>query len=210
MQSHVRIEHACLVPRTFLQTDSLDRTFKVMEVVLEARHVEGVGNGGMAALVRRILCFGAVCIACAGALLVQSCAMLGEQCEGRCECCGCSTEKKKQMSYVKSCVESNHTYQRQLQLLFFFWPLRGFSLSTICILTCRPNNLRPVVEVVPVVAGADPVVVGGGVVGLVVGVRGGVVELAGLGVLAGSLGVEGGGGLTVESLEHLQAAIQIS
>jgi len=51
-----------------------------------------------------------------------------------------------------------------------------------------------------VVAGADPVVVRGGIVGLVVGVRGGVVELAGLGVLAGGLGVEGGGGLTVESL----------
>ncbi len=75
----------------------------------------------------------------------------------------------------------------------------------------RPYNLRAVVEVVPVVAGADPVVVGGSVVGLVVGVSGGVVELAGLGVLAGGLGVEGGGGLTVENLEHLQsAAAQIS
>ena len=63
------------------------------------------------------------------------------------------------------------------------------------------SNLRAVVEVVPVVAGAHPVVVGGGVVGLVVGVSRGVVELAGLGVLAGGLGVEGGGGLTVKSLE---------
>jgi hypothetical protein len=52
-----------------------------------------------------------------------------------------------------------------------------------------------------VVAGAHPVVVGGGVVGLVVGVSRGVVELAGLGVLAGGLGVEGGGSLTVKSLE---------
>ena len=66
------------------------------------------------------------------------------------------------------------------------------------------NNLRAVVEVVPVVAGAHPVVVGGGVVGLVVGVRRRVVELAGLGVLASGLGVEGSSGLTVESLEHLQ------
>jgi hypothetical protein len=66
------------------------------------------------------------------------------------------------------------------------------------------NDLRAVVEVVPVVAGAHPVVVGGGVVGLVVGVGRGVVELAGLGVLAGSLGVEGGGGLTVEDGEHLR------
>ena len=41
----------------------------------------------------------------------------------------------------------------------------------------------------------------GGVVGLVVGVRGGVVELAGLSVLAGGLGVQGGRGLTVESLK---------
>ncbi len=60
------------------------------------------------------------------------------------------------------------------------------------------------------VAGADPVVVGGSVVGLVIGVSGGVVELAGLCVLAGGLGVEGGGGLTVESLEHLQSAAQVS
>ena len=66
------------------------------------------------------------------------------------------------------------------------------------------DNLRAVVEVVPVVAGAHPVVVGGGIVGLVVGVGRGVVELAGLGVLAGGLGVQGGGGLTVESLEHLR------
>jgi len=68
------------------------------------------------------------------------------------------------------------------------------------------NDLRAVVEVVPVVAGAHPVVVGGGVVGLVVGVSRGVVELAGLGVLAGGLGVEGGGGLTVEDGEHLPPA----
>merc|ERR1711939_546924 len=67
----------------------------------------------------------------------------------------------------------------------------------------RFSNLRPVVEVVPVVASTDPVVIGGGVVGLVVGVSGGVVELASLGVLASGLGVEGGGGLSVKSLEHL-------
>jgi hypothetical protein len=66
------------------------------------------------------------------------------------------------------------------------------------------GNLRAVVEVVPVVAGADPVVIGGGVVGLVVGVGRGVVELAGLGVLAGGLGVESSSGLTVEGREHLQ------
>ncbi len=53
------------------------------------------------------------------------------------------------------------------------------------------------------VASADPVVVGGGIVSLVVGVSRGVVQLASLGVLAGGLGVQGGGGLTVESLEHL-------
>ena len=50
----------------------------------------------------------------------------------------------------------------------------------------RSNNLREVVEVVPVVAGADPVVVDDSVVGLVVGVDGGVVQLADLGVLAGA------------------------
>ena len=60
------------------------------------------------------------------------------------------------------------------------------------------NNLRAVVEVVPVVAGAHAVVVGGGVVGLVVGVGRGVVELAGLGLVAGGekhssrLAVKGG------------------
>jgi hypothetical protein len=66
------------------------------------------------------------------------------------------------------------------------------------------NNLRAVVEVIPMVAGADPVIVGSGIVGLVVGVRRGVVELASLSVLAGGLGVEGSSGLTVESLEHLK------
>merc|ERR1719163_2145153 len=75
--------------------------------------------------------------------------------------------------------------------------------------TTTVNNLRAVVEVVPVVAGAHPVVVGGGVVGLVVGVSRGVVELAGLGVLAGGLGVEGGGGLTVKGGEPGQG-IQVS
>ena len=43
----------------------------------------------------------------------------------------------------------------------------------------------------------------GVVVGLVVSVRGGVVERAGLGVLAGGLGVQGGSGLTVESLKGM-------
>jgi hypothetical protein len=75
--------------------------------------------------------------------------------------------------------------------------------SIMPIASTTDENLRAVVEVVPVVAGAHPVVIGGGVVGLVVGVGRGVVELAGLGVLAGGLGVQGGGGLTVESLEHL-------
>jgi hypothetical protein len=69
------------------------------------------------------------------------------------------------------------------------------------------NNLRAVVEVVPMVAGANPIVIGGGIVGLVVGVSRRVVQLAGLGVLAGGLGVESSSGLTVESLEHLQSRI---
>ena len=64
------------------------------------------------------------------------------------------------------------------------------------------NNLRAVVEVIPMVASADPVVIGGGIVGLVVGVSGGVVQLAGLGVLASGLGVQSSSGLTVKSLEH--------
>ena len=68
-------------------------------------------------------------------------------------------------------------------------------------------DLRAVVEVVPVVASANPVVVGSSIVGLVVGVSGGVVELAGLGVLAGGLGVESSGGLSVEGLEHLEAKV---
>ena len=74
---------------------------------------------------------------------------------------------------------------------------RGINLLVI-------NNLRAVVEVVPMVAGADPIVIGGGIVGLVVGVSRRVVQLASLGVLAGGLGVEGSSGLAVQSLEHLQ------
>ena len=70
------------------------------------------------------------------------------------------------------------------------------------ILLATAHNLRAVVEVVPMVASANPVVIGGGVVGLVVGVSRGVVQLAGLGVLAGGLGVEGSSGLAVEGLEH--------
>ena len=65
---------------------------------------------------------------------------------------------------------------------------------------CRPNNLRDVVEVVPEVVVANPVVVHDGVVGLVVGVHGDVVEMTVLGVLTGGLDVQGGIGLTVESL----------
>jgi len=72
----------------------------------------------------------------------------------------------------------------------------------------RSSNLRAVVEVVPVVAGAHPVVVGSGVVGLVIGVGGRVVQLAGLRVLAGSLGVEGGSSLTVKGREHLHRTRQ--
>jgi len=67
----------------------------------------------------------------------------------------------------------------------------------------RGDNLRAVVEVIPVAAGTHPVVIGGGVVGLVVGVSGRVVKLAGLGVLAGGLGVEGRSGLAVKGGEHL-------
>ena len=82
--------------------------------------------------------------------------------------------------------------------------------STTAAPSLRRENLRAVVEVVPVVAGAHPVVIGGSVVGLVVGVSGGVVELAGLGVLAGGLGVEGGCGLTVKSLLRRRALVLVS
>jgi len=71
------------------------------------------------------------------------------------------------------------------------------------VLQARSSNLRAVVEVVPVVAGAHPVIVCSGVVGLVIGIGGRVVQLAGLRVLAGSLGVEGGSSLTVKGREHL-------
>jgi hypothetical protein len=101
---------------------------------------------------------------------------------------------------------------QQLWWFFFLFPGRGFryivALSVLSTAVRELSCLRAVVEVVPVVAGAHPVVVGGGVVGLVVGVGRGVVELAGLGVLAGGLGVQGGGGLTVESLEHLREGAQ--
>jgi hypothetical protein len=64
------------------------------------------------------------------------------------------------------------------------------------------NDLRAVVEVVPVVASANPVVVGSCVVGLVVGVGRLVEVLTSRGVLGGSSGVEAGGGLSVKGREH--------
>jgi hypothetical protein len=64
------------------------------------------------------------------------------------------------------------------------------------------NDLRAVVEVVPVVASANPVVVGSCVVGLVVGVGRLVEVLTSRGVLGGSSGVEAGSGLSVKSREH--------
>jgi len=64
------------------------------------------------------------------------------------------------------------------------------------------NHLRAVVEVVPVVAGANPVVVGSCVVGLVVGVGRLVKVLTSRGILGGGSGVEAGGGLSVKGREH--------
>ena len=64
------------------------------------------------------------------------------------------------------------------------------------------NHLRAVVEVVPVVASANPVVVGSCVVGLVVGVGRLVEVLTSRGVLGSGSGVEAGGGLSVKSREH--------
>ncbi len=64
------------------------------------------------------------------------------------------------------------------------------------------NDLRAVVEVVPVVASANPVVVGSCVVGLVVGVGRLVKVLTSRGILGGGSGVEAGGGLSVKGREH--------
>ena len=64
------------------------------------------------------------------------------------------------------------------------------------------SHLRAVVEVVPVVASANPVIVGSCVVGLVVGVGRLVEVLTSRGVLGGGSGVEAGGGLSVKSREH--------
>ncbi len=64
------------------------------------------------------------------------------------------------------------------------------------------SHLRAVVEVVPVVASANPVVVGSCVVGLVVGVGRLVEVLTSRGVLGGGSGVEAGGGLSVKGREH--------
>ena len=70
-------------------------------------------------------------------------------------------------------------------------------------------RLRAVVEVVPMVASANPVVISRSIVSLVVGVGRRVVQLASLGVLASGLSIEGGGGLTVKSLEHLRGHMSI-
>ena len=64
------------------------------------------------------------------------------------------------------------------------------------------NDLRAVVEVVPVVASANPVIVGSCVVGLVVGVGRLVKVLTSRGILGGGGGVEAGGGLSVKGREH--------
>ncbi len=121
-------------------------------------------------------------------------------------------EPKIRGTYECRCDERLQTKTKKFTCLpytggvFFFCSIRVFCLyygpDTTGLVWRRPGNLRAVVEVVPVVPGADPVVVRGGVVGLVVGVSGDVVEMAGLGVLAGGLGVEGSGGLTVGGREH--------
>merc|ERR1712070_279247 len=77
---------------------------------------------------------------------------------------------------------------------------RGSSPAYACFY--RRNNLRAVVEVVPVGAGTDPVVVRGSVVGLVVGVGRPEVEGTGLGVKLGGLVVETSSGGAVKNLEH--------
>jgi hypothetical protein len=110
----------------------------------------------------------------------------------------------KRCSFVCDCLVREPTHVQKQTLP---WPLRAEKIVHITkfwsLDSLKPaHNLRAVVEVVPMVAGADPVVVRGGVVGLVVGVSRGVVQLAGLGVLAGGLGVEGSSGLAVEGLEH--------
>ena len=69
-------------------------------------------------------------------------------------------------------------------------------------LLAMANHLRAVVEVVPVVASANPVIVGSCVVGLVVGVGRLVEVLTSRGILGGGSGVEAGGGLSVKSREH--------
>ena len=79
---------------------------------------------------------------------------------------------------------------------------RADLVSAFLNLINQSANLRAVVEVVPVVASADPVVIGSSIVGLVVGVGRRVVELAGLRVLAGGLGVESSSGLAVEGLQR--------
>ena len=78
----------------------------------------------------------------------------------------------------------------------------GFISTSQTTLLVMANHLRAVVEVVPVVASANPVIVGSCVVGLVVGVGRLVEVLTSRGVLGGSSGVEAGGGLSVKSREH--------
>jgi hypothetical protein len=72
------------------------------------------------------------------------------------------------------------------------------------------KHLRAVVEVVPVVASANPVIVGSCVVGLVVGVGRLVEVLTSRGVLGSGSGVEAGGGLSVKSREHCLSVTQLS
>ena len=80
--------------------------------------------------------------------------------------------------------------------------MRGKLFISQTTLLVMANHLRAVVEVVPVVASANPVVVGSCVVGLVVGVGRLVEVLTSRGILGSGSGVEAGGGLSVKSREH--------
>ena len=80
--------------------------------------------------------------------------------------------------------------------------MRGKLFISQTTLLVMANHLRAVVEVVPVVASANPIVVGSCVVGLVVGVGRLVEVLTSRGVLGGGSGVEAGGGLSVKGREH--------
>lgn len=120
MQSHLRANHALVWSRVLF----LERQL--------GSHIQGVAYGGIVALVLRIQCV--LELYALRVLVLLWCSpvqCLGSSAREGVNAAGAVETRSFDVSYVKSCVESNHTHKRQLQLCFFFGPCGVFSLIWI-------------------------------------------------------------------------------